>query len=486
MKLLGNRVLIVLMLAALVVAACDVELDREDTTEPTPVVVTSTPDSGQSQNDPTATSEAANDPTAADATATSDDETAATEAPTAGPEDPTSTDEPDAGGDGEDSAARAEIESIEADVVDLRGLELLEDLDEQIIDREELAIRVQEIIEEEYSAEEAHADALTWWLLRLIPDETIDLYQLQIDLLSEQIAGYYDPETKELVVVTDDGSLTVIDKVTMAHEVVHALQDQHFDLIAIDEFAVDADHDAALTALIEGDATLSMTDYMLGYLDPLELIEMLGDSLSAPESSILDNAPRYISDGLLFSYDAGQVFATALADEGGYAAIDAAFSDPPTSTEQILHPEKYLGPERDEPIEVDNPDISNDLGDGWELLRGNVLGEWDLQIMLEDNGVDASSAATAAAGWGGSWFDIYESDTGAVALLSTRWDTDTDASEFSEALLDSFDGDAANGEIWDEAGRTFSVIAGGDTVVMISGTDADAVETVRALIEQSV
>jgi len=340
---------------------------------------------------------------------------------------------------------------------------------------------------EEYSPEEARVEALTYWLLRLIPDAEIDLYQLQIDLLDEQVAGYYDPETAELVVVTDDGTLKPFDKVTLAHEIVHALQDQHFDLVAIDEFGTDRDRTAAITALVEGDASLSMTDYMFNYLDPQELILMLGESLlGGDEYDVLESAPAYIADGLIFSYEAGQEFATALYEAGGYAAIDAALEDPPLSTEQILHPEKYIGPERDEPTEVRNPDVINDLGDGWEVLDSDALGEWDLRMMLTENGIDPTTAATAAEGWGGSWYDIFESESGALALLTTRWDTEQDATEFGKALLDSFQADAQFGAIWSEDGRFFSAVAGGDTVVLISGTDEAAVATILSVMSQTV
>ncbi|MEZ4569355.1 MAG: hypothetical protein R2849_03335 [Thermomicrobiales bacterium] len=125
----------------------------------------------------------------------------------------------------------------------------------------------------------------------------------------------------------------------MAHEIVHALQDQHFDLIAIDDFAVDSDHEAAITALIEGDATLGMTDYMLGYLDPLDLAALLGESLTEADTAVLDAAPAYISEGLLFSYDAGQTFATALLTTTAATARSTKHSTTsPASTEQILHP----------------------------------------------------------------------------------------------------------------------------------------------------
>ena len=474
-----------LVVVGLLVASCDVEFDSSDGDPPTPIVITSTPVDSSGDN-ATSTPGESDGPNASATVSDNGDPTstpgedAATEVPTE-QDDPTPrpTESPAT------NETRQEIEAIESDVVELRGLDILSDVDEQIIDREELARRIEEILNDEYSPEEARLDTLTYWLLRLVPDRDLDLFQLQIDLLSEQVAGYYDPETGELVVVTDDGDLSVSDKVTMAHEIVHALQDQHFDLIAIDEFALDSDHDAAITALIEGDATLSMTNYMLGYLDPLELASLFGEALTGGDTDILDNAPRYISDGLLFSYDAGQTFATALFDEGGYDAIDAAFADPPTSTEQILHPEKYIE-DRDDPIEVGNPDISRDLGDGWELVRGDALGEWDFRIMLEENGIAGSTAESAAEGWGGSWFDIYESGDDALGLLTTRWDSDQDAEEFADAIMDTFGPDAEYGSIWFESDRYFSVVAGSDTVVIISATDEAAVERVLAIVDQTV
>ncbi len=461
---------------SLAISACGFATSSNESDPPTAIVITSTPESASSgvTQTPSPTAESSPTPSPEPAGNT-------TATPHATGTDPTATASSD------DSETRANIEEIEREVVELRGLELLTDLDEQIIDREELASRVETIVGEEYDPEQARIDALTYWLLRLIPDRSLDLYQLQIDLLSEQVAGYYDPETGELVVVTDDGELSVIDEVTLAHEIVHALQDQHFDLIAIDEGTSDADRATAATALIEGDATLSMTEYMFTYLDAGEIAEMLGDSLLGDqEFGVLDSAPRYIADGLLFSYEAGQTFATAVYEEAGYPGIDAALQDPPQSTEQILHPEKYLDSTRDEPVVVENPDITQELGDDWELISADVLGEWDFQIMLEENGVAGSTSATAAAGWGGSWFDIYESDDAALSLLTTRWDTAQDADEFGDALLSSFGADAEFGQVWMESDRYFGLVESGDTVVVISGTEETSVSAVLALIEQTV
>jgi len=475
------RFLLLLSALSLVLAACEAGFDSDDSQAPTPIVITSTPSDGAPGDAPT------NEPDAT-ATATEADNGTLTATADDAPPTPTQDGQATATPAEDDDATRALIEEIQRQVVELRGLDILEDINEEIIDRDELAVRIQDIIAEEYSPEEGQTDALTYWLLRLIPDREIDLYQLQIDLYNEQVAGYYDPEAGDLVVVTDDGVLAAFDKVTMAHEIVHALQDQHFDLVAIDEdHGTDADRRAAISALVEGDASLAMTQYMFEYLGPQELIEMLGEALvGGEEYEVLENAPRYIADGLLFSYEAGQEFAMALYEAGGYAAIDAALADPPLSTEQILHPEKFIGPERDDPLDVQNPDISNELGDGWDVVRSDSLGEWDLRIMLEENGVDAPTAATATEGWGGAWLDVYTSDRDALALLTTRWDSEQDATEFGGALLDSFQSDAQFGAVWSEDGRYFSAIAGGDTVVLISGTDQASVNAVLAVMSQTV
>jgi hypothetical protein len=474
----GLRLLLIFV--GLLAGACDALDDSDSDEAPTAIVVTSTPTAGGDAATATGAESGSGTATsAANGTETGQEPTAQ---PTSGNEaEATATPAQEA------DEALAEIEAIEQDVEELRGLELLDDIDEQIIDPQELARRVEDIIADEYSPEQGRIDALTYWLLRLVPDRSLDLYQLQIDLYSEQVAGYYDPETDELVVVSQTGELTPTDKVTMAHEIVHSLQDQHFDLIAIDELGTDSDRGAAITALIEGDATLSMTEYMLNYLDPMELIDLLGESLLAEQDfDVLENAPRYVADGLLFSYEDGQAFATALFDEGGFDAINAALADPPLSTEQILHPEKYIGPDRDEPLDVSNPDLVDDLGGDWEVINGDALGEWDLRIMLEENGVEAQQASAAAAGWGGSWFDIYESGDEAAALLTTRWDSADDASEFAQALFDSFGADAGEGIVWTESDRHYAVVTAGDTVALISGTEEDAVSSILSVVRQSV
>lgn len=472
------RLVLTLVITALLLAGCGDGFFGDEDPTPTILVITSTPAEQDASATTTAPADESPVPTgteeqgSADATATDVPAEPTAEAPAE-----TATEE-DAGQT--DDELLATIEQIEQETAELRGLELLEEINKQIMTRAELQANIEEIIDDEYTPEVAQDEALALWLLRLIDDRNLDLYQLQLDLLGEQVAGYYDPETKELVVISDDGGLSAVDKVTMSHEIVHALQDQHFDLAEVDSQAANADAEFAITALIEGDATTGMTLYMFEYLSPEDLADVFSDSLVAPDTPVFDNAPRYVREGLLFPYESGGEFVNAIFSQGDFAAVNQTYANPPMSTEQILHPEKYLE-QLDEPTPVELPDIAGQLGEGWAGIYGDVLGEWDLRIMLDENG--ARDANGAAAGWDGSWFDIYQSGEEAVSVLRTVWDTDGDATEFNDALMETFEGYEQAGDLWSGDDRFFGVTANGTTVTLVSGTNQDAVATAMAAVQ---
>ncbi|HMM43978.1 MAG TPA: hypothetical protein PKA95_18940, partial [Thermomicrobiales bacterium] len=324
----------------------------------------------------------------------------------------------------------------------------------------------------------ARQDADLLWLLRLSDDRDLDLFNLYVDLLTERVLGYYDPETKELYIVNDEPELSALGEMTVAHEMVHALQDQHTNLLALSDDEVDGDRALAHSALIEGDAEVTATRYILEYFDRAQLMDLAIESGGA-SSDVLDSAPAYVRDSLYFPYIQGVEFATQLYQIRGVDGQTAALADPPSSSEQILHPEKYLD-ERDEPLTVVIQDLEPILGNGWKQARADTIGEFDLRVLLRENG--AQDAEGAAAGWGGGQYSLYSGPAASDALVAVtvEWDTDADAGEFVVALGQTFGMDDLTGRIIsDDQGRHSAVVRSGASVTLITSTDANAVERAR-------
>jgi len=326
-------------------------------------------------------------------------------------------------------------DEISAEMAEIRDLELLEPIDVEVKTREQLQQETREDLEEDYPQEEREDDQLVLVAFGLM-DPDVDLGELYVDVLGEQIAGYYDPETDEMVVVasSDADELSASNQVTFAHEVVHALQDQHYDLERYDDLRLDGtgDESLAVTALIEGDATVSMIDFVLGdvrlarlFLEELESVEL--------STEALDSAPAIIAETLTFPYDQGQVFVQYLYDEGGWDMVDDAYADPPTTTEQILHPEKYLAGE--EAVPVDTPDLETILGAEWRIIDEDTMGEFQISILLGEGGeLSSRQVTTASEGWGGDAYAVASSDAGEAILWQSEWDSAEDAEQFAMAL----------------------------------------------------
>jgi heme-degrading monooxygenase HmoA len=264
----------------------------------------------------------------------------------------------------------------------------------------------------------------------LSPDA--DLHGMLVDLYAENVVGYYNHDDKKMYVVSGQTTFGPEEKVTLAHEFTHALQDQYFDLHKVEAGTEDnGDYSLAVEALIEGDATLTMVLYARTYLSPEELFQLQ----NSEASSSLDRVPLVVRDEVEFPYNEGALFALRLFQSGGYDAVNAAFRDPPKSTEQIIHPGKYLAHEQ--PIQVTLPDLAGALGPGWTQLRSDVLGELDVRILLEQF-LDPNVAAKGAEGWGGDRFALLEDATGRDAVVvSTVWDSEAEAGEFFNDYADT-------------------------------------------------
>ncbi len=338
-----------------------------------------------------------------------------------------------------------QFDQIAEETSDLRDLPIETEVQEALLSREALQQRLLDDFDTDYPPEDVEADARLLEVFGLMPAGT-DLKQLYLDLLTEQIAGFYDPRTGELYVISGGTELSDLDEWTYAHEVTHALQDQAFDLEAIQDRANDVDDASlAIAALVEGDATALGNDYLTenpGLLLGISQALAEGDI----DASQLEKAPPIIARTLIFPYEAGLSFVTALREDGGWDAVDAAYADPPTSTEQILHPEKYL--DRDEPTTVTLPNLEAAL-DGYRILDENNLGEFQTRVLLEGSG-DTDAAITAAAGWDGDQYALLASGEDEVLVWETAWDSEADAEEFVLALRATdetrFDAAYAEGE----------------------------------------
>ena len=366
------------------------------------------------------------------------------------------------------SAEKMEMlaEEIEPQVVKLRGLPFLNTVEKTFQTPDELQQVLRREMERTYPG-----DTLNVLEKRLLKFgfivSPIHLDKLMTQLLSQQIAGYYDPHNRKMVLIEGavrSGSRQNVlfpleayseffaksmglslDKILLAHELTHVLQDQHFDLLSLPFENINHEDMAAATrALIEGDATLVMIDYMLQQqeqgIDATQVPDITESMYSWTESpfirgfGIFQRVPRYIIDNLLFSYLYGFDFVLQLKRRGGWQAVNQAYADFPVSTEQILHPEKYFA-ERDLPTIIHLPSLPEQFS-SWQELEQNTLGEFNIQILI-DGFMPEKQSRIAAEGWDGDRFAFYEqTETGKQCLAwYTTWDTEEDAREFFQIYV---------------------------------------------------
>jgi hypothetical protein len=330
------------------------------------------------------------------------------------------------------------VEEIRQQVSQVRGLPIKTPAPLVTLPREALAERLSGPLNADPSVREFLTSQMLLEVLG-VTERDFDLRALQLRLLAEQTIAVYDFESRSIFLVADyaaGGDLGADARLTVAHELTHALQDQSFNLKRV--LPADPENgDAAIAAraLVEGDAMLTMRIWGRQFLRPADK-RSLGDDAFVKDP-VLDSAPSLVRGELLFPYDAGWVFAQLLYQDGGFAAIDRAFARPPRSTEQILHPEKYAAGEN--PIDVDMPPLVRTLGGSWTTRRTDVLGELVLRLLLEPD-VGWPVAEAAAAGWGGDAYTLLEDDAGRrVVAILTVWDTEGDAAEMYNAFSDGVD-----------------------------------------------
>ena len=312
-------------------------------------------------------------------------------------------------------------------VAEIRGLDPLRAIIPKFMTREQLESTLREDLEEDRDDILNSQEVLK--IMGMIPLDA-DLYQMLLSLYTEQVVGFYDTETEELYVIRGIDELTPSAELTLAHEYTHALQQQHFDIHTLaEELEGDSEGESALSALIEGGATTVQIEYMFTYLTSQEQQQVFN---AAGDSPVFDASPYILRQSLLFPYNQGATLVTTLLISGQWQAINNAYREAPVSTEQVLHPEKYL--EGEMPVAVSLPDVAASLGQGWEVVYDDVMGEFFLRTYLETR-ARSDLASRAAAGWGGDRFNLMAGPQGEQALVVLlAWDSERDAREFFDAL----------------------------------------------------
>jgi hypothetical protein len=322
---------------------------------------------------------------------------------------------------------------VEETVIEIRNLAPIVPVKHRMLNRDQLRQQLEEEFANSYSPEEARNDAIVLSAFDFLPWD-FDIYNSSLDLLTEQIAAYYDTEADEFVLVDDDNEFGALDQISHAHEFVHALQDQHFSLGLLEEDSLDSEASFALRSLAEGEATLVQMQYMLEHMSLPELMQLLGESLGI-ETEVYNNAPAILSRQLEFPYLTGLEFVQALYDRGGYDAINEAWQNPPQSTEHIIHPDRYLS--GDTPQVISLSPLTDTLGSGWRLLDEDILGEFYLREYLAQQ-LSSAEVDRAATGWGGDLYAVYwnEERQAIVLVLRIAWDSDIDGNEFAILYAD--------------------------------------------------
>ena len=374
---------------------------------------------------------------------------------------------------------------------EIRELTILRPVKSSAQSRTEIERMLIKNLDEQMTLADMHATEVSLRKFGLAPGD-FEYRPFIIKLLTEQVAGYYDPKIQEFHLA--DWLELEGQKPVMAHELTHALQDQHFNLRRFEKWPRgDSDAELAVHALVEGDATLAMTIYMAK--NPLVALAFSRSLTSGVATEQFNQAPRAMRESLIFPYMQGMEWATQLYRRGGWTMVSNAFTRLPLSSEQILHPEKYFNYER--PIKVVLPDLTGLLNAGsdstasiqqsvvstqppsgtagvspapvrarvsgggptthsqrrtarrglptanrplstvgWHRVDSDVNGEWSYYLILDQFLNAPAESRRAAAGWAGDRYALYEGPKGQVFLAQVAvWDTENDAREFFDAYV---------------------------------------------------
>ena len=362
-------------------------------------------------------------------------------------------------------------QDIDAQVREIRGLPEKQPVTPTILSKAEMA----KLLEAQLNTDSPPAllsayERLYHGMGVLAKDQKLsDVY---VDLLESQVAGLYVPTDKKLYVVSEAGDVGPLEKVLYAHEYTHALQDQNHDLIGFqpDSLKDQSDRQLARQALVEGDAYVTMTYWLQQHLSSSEMQVVVNGTQDQAAQDALKRIPPVVASQILFAALQGTVWVLGLQLQGGFAAVDAAFDNPPESTEQILHADKWAS--REPPIDVELPaDLATRMGSGWSVGLQDTFGEHQLGVWISaavPTGGLPAPPPEAVVGWGGDRVALLDGPDGRWAIaLKTEWDTEKDAAEFEAGIAQRVAEAGGPGQVLPgEGGRVRWVVIGSDQATL--------------------
>jgi hypothetical protein len=344
----------------------------------------------------------------------------------------------------EDESQR--LHEIRDAVAELRELPVAEGVKEGTLDRDALREYYKKLFEASDDKDKkdiAVSNAALRLMHVLTKDQSID--EEVSDAYGTAVAGFYEPDEDELVLVAGEADEIDLEaELTLSHEYAHSLQDASLGLDALQDMEDDeTEYGTTISCVYEGDAEFTSIMYMfqqhgLGWIDELTGDENPDEPISASDEDI----PDYIARSMGFDYNECAMFVAQVFNERGWDGINELYKHPPTTTEQVLHPQKYF---KQETARLPEPvDFVHALGKGWHKSgdSAGVFGEFDVYNYLASAGLDESQALEAAGGWGGGRMSLYSrdaeqgEDVPVLLHISLNWDSSRELQEFEYGYAD--------------------------------------------------
>jgi hypothetical protein len=313
----------------------------------------------------------------------------------------------------------ATADEVLNDMSEITGWKLKSPLKKSIRSREDIHAYILAQMNDEKDAKERYASERSAEAFGLLP-KGFDLDPFLVELLTEQIAGLYDPKAHEFYIA--DWIAPDEQRMVMSHELTHALQDQYFHIEAWAHAAKpNDDAELARESVLEGSAMAGMLEYILRdkglklrELPDIDPSAFVGDLTDTP---MLKKAPPFIKDSLMFPYFSGLTFSLSVLRTGGWAGFAPVFAKPPAGTQQIMHPDLYRADKIPAPLKVDLPEGAP--GIGWTKLEENSMGEFGWKEVLKQF-LDDEQAGKIALGWDGDDYATFEQKDTKHLMLFTR------------------------------------------------------------------